>query len=187
MEQVKFLQWEKISIVRFILVSPAKPIHARGDTLPSLRTETSFSLARLLKINYKRGQQLLRTINTGTLLLMKMHKPMEILHWKPTFWCSATPSKTTWPNEAAWRKFSINFLFPILKLQRSGLVRCLHLSFLHWAPKWTQLPWTQSELTSLFSGKHRSPPRPVSKARLLSASSQDSLSRMKNINQKTGT
>lgn len=122
----------------------------------------------------------------GTLLVMKMHKPTEIVHWKSTLWCSRYTKQNNLNQPGSLEKTFHIFPKPILKLQDSRHVRCLTLSFPHRAPKqtWrTRTLMARAHQMVMLDVFRETPPlcffSPISKARLLTGSSQDSLSNEK--------
>lgn len=97
-----------------------------------------------------------------------------------------TQSKTTWTNQAAWRKFYIFFLLLFLKLKDFGHVRYFNFVTSPRSPK-TDMTYSDTYGQSLHWYFQRNTTflffSPGSKAWSLSGPSQDSLSQMKNINQ----
>lgn len=168
--------WEKI----FNIASSARPRVPGGDTLPSLHRDPiphwpGYSLPQ------KRTPWIWEHCYWWRCTSLQKQLTENLLSGVP-----GTQSKTTWTNQAAWRKLFIFFPTPIPKLQDSRHVSCLTLSFPHTAPKqtWrTRMLMVRAHQMVMLGVFRETPPlcffSPISKARLLSGSSEDSLSNEK--------
>lgn len=122
----------------------------------------------------------------GTSLLMRIHKPLEIIHRKPTLWCSRYTKQNNLNQAGSLEKIFHIFLIPNSKVARFQTCKMLNFVISPHSSK-TDMTYSdtcgqsshwcfQRNTTFFFSLL-------ISKARLQSGSSQDSLSQMKNITQ----
>jgi len=117
-EQVKLLPWEKASALP-VSLTPCQSCEGstcqRGHPAFTTRGD-AFSLAPLLRTT-KQDSSYSGPLAGECCYWWRWTSSWKYFAENVLSSVSATQSKTTWPNEAAWRKFSMNFLFPVLKFQ----------------------------------------------------------------------